>query len=84
MQCSDMDIRIEVLRYNGHWVITQSGPGLLVFDAQTTAAAAGIEAAEKYHNETGGRATVHLWSDGNETLVFDSAGVSVSGEAARH
>jgi len=30
---------------------------------QTDAVATGIEAAEKHHNETGGRATVHLWSD---------------------
>jgi hypothetical protein len=73
-----MDIRIEVLRYQGLWVVTQSGPGFHVHSTQTEAVAAGIEAAEKYHSETGGRATVHLWKDGNETLAFDSVGVSVS------
>lgn len=71
-----MDIRIEVLRYHGVWVVSQSGPGFHVHSSQIKAVAAGIAAAEKYHNETGGRATVHLWRDGNETLVFDSAGVS--------
>jgi len=76
-----MDIRIEVLRLHGLWVVTQSGPGFHVHGTRTEAVAAGIEAGEKYHSETGGRATVHLWSDGNETLVFDSAGVSASDEA---
>ncbi|WP_055045646.1 hypothetical protein [Devosia sp. A16] len=67
-----MDIRIEVLRYNGHWVVTQSGPELRFCDTQAAAVAEGIEAAKKYHTMNGGRATVYIWSDGHEALVFDS------------
>jgi hypothetical protein len=70
---SDMDIRLEVLQYAGSWVVTQSGPGMMPYQTRGAAIVGAIETATRHHAETGDRASVYLWTEGYEALVFDSA-----------
>jgi hypothetical protein len=68
-----MDVRFEILRLQGVWTLTQSGPDLLPFDSRDAALNAAIQAARKHHDTDGGHATIHLWDGPSETMVFDTA-----------
>jgi hypothetical protein len=65
-----MDIRLEVLRIDGAWVLAPSGPGLTRFRGEREAVHAAIEAARKYHLQSGGTAVVHVWHGAEDTPVF--------------
>ena len=68
-----MDTRFEVLRIDGRWSLSHDdGPRPLAFLSQPEAIAAGVARARDHHRRTGGQATVHLWSGGQETMVFDT------------
>lgn len=68
-----MDIRLEVLRINGVWTLTTSGPEVTPFGSEPEAVHAAIEAARRYHNQSGGEATVHVWHGAQETTIFDTS-----------
>lgn len=67
-----MDIRPEVLELNRVWSVTDGSLKLTPFSSEKAALAAGVRAALKHHQETGGTATVHLWRGAQETVVFDT------------
>lgn len=67
-----MDIRLEILRINGVWTLTSSGPSLQAFGDEEAARAAAIARARDYHASGTGEATVHLWRGERETTIFDT------------
>ena len=67
-----MDIRLEVLRIDGVWIVTSRGPQLTPCDSEPEAIHAAIEAARLHHAQTGGEASVHLWRGAEETTIFDT------------
>lgn len=67
-----MDVRFEVLRIDGVWMLTQSGPGVRSFGSQSAAITAGIAEACQHHEQDGSHAAVHLWEGGNERIIFET------------
>jgi len=67
-----LDIRIEIIRIDGVWNVTDSGPRVLQHVSEREALAAGVKMALQYHVDTGGDATVHLWEGVRDSVVFDT------------
>src|SRR5690242_7774197 len=71
-QTPGVDIRLDVLRINGLWTLTNSGSDQLTFDREKQALDAGIAWARRHHQDTGGAATVYVWHRSLQTLAFDT------------
>lgn len=56
-----MNRRFDVLRIDGIWTLTQSGPETYKFDGKQAAITAAVAAARKHHAEVGGSASVYVW-----------------------
>jgi hypothetical protein len=67
-----MDVRFEVLKIDGIWMLTQRKREMRPFGSQSAAITAEIAEACRHHEEAGGRATVHLWRDGIEEVIFET------------
>lgn len=66
------DIRLDIVKVGGRWGVTDSRAPLRYFQHRNEAVADAIAVAKVYRRTTGGRATVHLWSDLIEALMFDT------------
>jgi hypothetical protein len=66
------DIRLDIVKVGGHWGVTDSRTPLRYFSHQDEAVADATALANAHRRATGGRATVHLWRDQAEILLFDT------------
>lgn len=56
-----MNCRFDVLRIDGIWTLTDSGPETHKFNSKQAAITAAVAAAHKHHVEVGGSASVYVW-----------------------
>jgi hypothetical protein len=72
-----MDVRFEVLKIDGVWMLRQSKPELRPFGSQSAAITAAIAEACRHHEQDGGHATVCIWKDGIEEVIFETVNDTV-------